>query len=84
MDTQVTVRIPVELDHQLRKMAKQLSLKRSDVIRIALQQFLSDADHKETKPYERVKGLIGSIESGIPDLGEKHREHLIRRIRKDA
>ena len=49
----LTVRIQVELDNQLRKKAKQLSLKRSDMIRVALQQFLSGTDQKETRPYER-------------------------------
>lgn len=40
MDAQLTVRIPEELDHKLRDTANQLGLKRSDVIRLALQQFL--------------------------------------------
>jgi hypothetical protein len=29
-----------------------------------------------------VKNLIGKVESGIPDLGEAHREHLRRRFRR--
>jgi hypothetical protein len=33
-------------------------------------------------PYNRVKNLIGKVESGIPDLGEAHREHLHNRFRR--
>lgn len=32
--------------------------------------------NKKNKPYEKVKNLIGSVSSGIPDLGEAHRKHL--------
>jgi hypothetical protein len=28
-----------------------------------------------------VRDLIGSIDSSIPDLGERHREYLIERLR---
>ena len=30
--------------------------------------------------YSRVEHLLGSVESGIDDLGENHREHLKRII----
>lgn len=33
------------------------------------------------KPYENVKNLIGSVSNGIPDLGEEHRKHLLRKFR---
>jgi len=33
------------------------------------------------KPYEKVKNLIGSVSTGISDLGEKHRKHLLRKFR---
>jgi hypothetical protein len=29
-----------------------------------------------------VKGLIGSLESGIPDMAEKHRAHIIESLRR--
>lgn len=33
------------------------------------------------KPYEKVKTLIGSVSTGISDLGEKHRKHLLRKLK---
>ena len=35
-----------------------------------------------TRPIERVRDLLGSIESGVSDLGQNHREHLVRRMRR--
>ena len=29
-----------------------------------------------------VRDLLGSVESGIPDLGQRHREHLLRRLKR--
>ncbi len=39
-------------------------------------------DSEET-PYHKIRHLIGSAESGIGDLGQNHREHLRRKIRKN-
>lgn len=33
------------------------------------------------KPYEKAKNLIGSVSTGISDLGEKHRKHLLRKFK---
>jgi hypothetical protein len=35
----------------------------------------------ETRPYDWVRDLVGSVESGIPDLGQNHREHLLQRLK---
>jgi hypothetical protein len=34
------------------------------------------------RPIERVRDLLGSIASGRSDLGRRHREYLIRRLRR--
>ena len=80
MESQLTLRLPAALAGKLDRSAKRLRRKRSDVVRLALEQFL-DAE-PEVRPIERVRDLLGSIESGVPDLGEHHREHLIRRLRR--
>jgi hypothetical protein len=36
----------------------------------------------ESVPYEAVKDLVGRLDTGIADLGERHRAHLIRKIAK--
>jgi hypothetical protein len=80
MDAQLTLRLPGALNEKLERSAKRLKRKRSDVVRLALEQFLESAP--EIRPVERVRDLLGSVESGVPDLGQNHREHLIRRLRR--
>ena len=80
MDSQLTLRLPGELANRLGRSAKRLRRKRSDVVRLALEQFLETTP--EIRPIERVRDLLGSVESGVPDLGQNHREHLIRRLRR--
>jgi metal-responsive CopG/Arc/MetJ family transcriptional regulator len=79
MESQLTLRLPEALASKLDRSAKRLKRKRSDVARLALEQFLDS--EPEIRPVERVRDLLGSIESGVPDLGQRHREHLIRRLR---
>jgi metal-responsive CopG/Arc/MetJ family transcriptional regulator len=79
----LTIRIPKDLNQRLNTMSKKLRLSRSDVVRMALQKFTDEFQVKdEMHPYEKVKGLIGSVESGISDLGSEHRKHLLQRIRR--
>ncbi len=85
MESQVTVRLPETLNKNISAFARKMRLKRSDIIRLALENFVGSTQTKENdNPFERVKDLIGSISSGAPDLGTRHREHLISRIRKIA
>ena len=83
MESQLTLRLPVELAGKLERSAKRLKRKRSDVVRLALNQFL-EAEPAATRPVDRVRDLLGSVESGVPDLGQRHREHLIARLRRGA
>jgi hypothetical protein len=54
--------------------------KRSEVVRIALEQFL------RSEPIEpaaaRVASLLGSLESGVADLADRHREHILESLRR--
>ncbi len=79
MECQLTLRLPAELAEQLDRAAKRLRRKRSEIVRMAVEQFLSS--QIETRPIEQVRDLLGRIESGVPDLGQQHREHLINRLR---
>jgi len=80
MESQLTLRLPGALSRKLERSARLLKRKRSDVVRLALEQFLDS--EPEIRPVERVRDLLGRIESGVPDLGQRHREHLIRRLRR--
>jgi len=80
MDSQLTLRLPGVLTERLERSARRLKRKRSEVVRLALEQFLDS--EPEIRPIERVRDLLGGVESGVPDLGQRHREHLIRRLRR--
>jgi Arc/MetJ-type ribon-helix-helix transcriptional regulator len=82
MQHQITVRLPAELSSALRRASRQLQRKNSDVVRMALQAFLHVGEQTARKPAERVKGLLGSLKSGIPDLAERHREHLLETLKR--
>jgi len=80
MERQLTLRLPAALADKLERSAKRQRRKRSEVVRQALEQFLDT--QPEVRPIERVRDLLGRIESRLPDLGQRHREYLIRRLRR--
>jgi len=83
MATQITVRLPEDLSEDLSGIAKRLRLKRSDIVRMALENFIGEVEgRREGTPYDRVKALIGGVATGVPDLGESHRKYLIERMRR--
>ncbi len=85
MKSQLTIRLPDDLEEDLSALTKRLRLKRSDIVRMALQRFIGEVKTtEETIPYERVADLIGTVSSGIPDLGEAHRKYLMRKIKRYA
>jgi metal-responsive CopG/Arc/MetJ family transcriptional regulator len=83
MKSKVEIRLPDDLEEDLSALTKRLRLKRSDIVRIALQRFIEESKAvKEAIPYERVADIIGTVSSGLPDLGEAHRRHLVKKIKK--
>jgi hypothetical protein len=85
MNSQLTVRLPDNLERDISMLANKLHLKRADVVRMALEIFVKQtAGEEKSSPYDRVKSLLGSVSSGISDLGELHREHLLRKFRRNA
>ncbi len=82
METQLTVRLPQTLHNRLARIANRLGLKRSDVARMAIQRYLDETEHMpRIRPYDAVKDLIGSLDSGVSDIGSRHREYLLTRFR---
>jgi hypothetical protein len=78
---QLTIRIPEEQMGKIALIARELGLKKTDITRMAINRFLSDYDGTEKKPYEKAKHLLGIAESGVSDLGRRHREHIIEKIK---
>jgi antitoxin component of RelBE/YafQ-DinJ toxin-antitoxin module len=82
---QLTIRLPQEYKEKIEILAERMGLKKSDIARLALKDFIDEnllADDRA--PYDKVKHLVGTAESGVKDLGQRHREHLIKKIRKDS
>lgn len=83
MERQLTVRIPARLAAKLEQTAGRIRRKRSEVIRLALEQFLEEGPPlAQTRPIELVRDLLGAVSSRRSDLGTRHREHLLRRLRR--
>lgn len=80
-DAQVTFRLPKSVAEGLERLATVRGVQRSDLLRQAAEQLLSE-DQNVTSAYERVKDLVGSVRSGVGDLGTNHRKHLKRAFRR--
>ena len=81
METQMTIRLPDDLNQKMREKAKSLRLKRSDIIRMALSEFLEGPDDK-IFDFDKVKHLVGSVHSGLSGLGTNHREYIIQKLKQ--
>ncbi len=77
MGTQISLRLPEALLRRLNQEARKRRLRRSDLVRQALEAFLDGgAAMAGDRPYDKIRDLIGSVSGGPPDLGERHREYL--------
>ena len=80
MERQLTVRVPKELDGAIGLAARRLQRTRSEIVGMALRQFLSTVSSKG-RPAERVADLIGALDSRVPDLAARHREYILESLR---
>ena len=79
---QLTIMMPEEYFYKIEQIAKTSGLKKSDVTRMAIRKFLEEYSGDEnTDLYSKAKRLVGVAESGISDLGQNHRDHLVRKIK---
>ena len=81
MEAQVTVRIPEDLRRALDEASRKMQRKSSQIVRMALREFLQRTLSSDTRPAERVRGLVGSLESGVPTLAERHREYVVESLK---
>jgi predicted transcriptional regulator len=93
MDAQLTVRLPEALSKKINRLAKKLKLKRSDIVRLALERFaetggrLSEAQGEyqagtEKRPLHEVVHSIEKIRLSH-SLGKGDRHDLDEYLRKD-
>ncbi len=74
------MRLSGALAAKLEHSAKRLKRNRSDVVRAELEQYLNS--EPEVRPIDQLRDLLGSVASGRPDLGQRHRNYLVRRLRR--
>jgi metal-responsive CopG/Arc/MetJ family transcriptional regulator len=73
--------MPEEFFSKIEQIAKSSGLKKSDITRMAIRKFLEEySSEEEVDLYSKAKRLIGVVESGISDLGQNHREHLLKKL----
>ena len=83
LEQQLTLRLPAALAARLKRISARMKRTRSEVVRLALEQFLDgEGVLPHGRPIDLVRDLIGSVESGLPDVGQRHREYLLRRLRR--
>ena len=82
MHDQLTVRLPEDLSRALRAASRRMQRKHSDIVRLALREYLDVLPVSRLRPADRVRSLIGSLESGVPDLAEKHRSYILDSLKR--
>ncbi|MBX3703599.1 MAG: ribbon-helix-helix protein, CopG family [Steroidobacteraceae bacterium] len=80
MESQLTVRLPADLTDALARASRKSGRRSSDIVRAALRDYLNAPAAAGIRPAERVRALIGSLDSGVADLAEQHREYLIESL----
>ncbi|HSB70386.1 MAG TPA: hypothetical protein VLT62_13725 [Candidatus Methylomirabilis sp.] len=83
MESQLTIRLSEALHQRLDRVAKRLGRRRSALARLAVQRYLDELDgESQPHPYGRVQDLLGSLDSGVSDLGSRHHKHLLAHLRQ--
>ena len=80
---QLTVRMPDEYEEKINTLAKRLGLRKSDIVRLAVRRFADENFPVDEKtPFQKVRDLLGTVESGISDLSRRDRVYLVKKIRE--
>jgi Arc/MetJ-type ribon-helix-helix transcriptional regulator len=79
----MTVRLPEDLSRALREASVRMQRRSSEIVRMALRDFLGASEGKG-RHGDRVRSLIGSLESGVPDLAERHRAYILESLRRGS
>jgi len=82
MALQITVRLPDRLGKALEIAKRRTRRKTSDIVRMALSESLRVEVQRGGHPADRVRGLIGSLASDIPDLAERQREYILESLKR--
>ena len=83
----ISVRLDAATEGQLKRMARQRGVSKSEIIREAIKLLANgESGKKAFRPYDALAHLIGSVQGGPQDLseqtGQKFRELLIKEKRR--
>jgi hypothetical protein len=81
MEDQLTVRLPRALSSAVKRAARRAQRRPSEIVRMALREFLEPGPGPVGRPADRVRGLLGSLESRTPDLAEEHRAYILESLK---
>lgn len=82
---QLTIRVSDEHMREIEEIARKMGLKKSDVARMAIKEFVEQhAGPENGYPYAKARSLLGVAESGVKDLGQNHRQHILKNIKKHS
>ena len=84
MSAQLTVRLPDDLKAALDAAARRTQRNSSQLVRLALESYLGTGPTRGQRRAERVRNLIGSLESGVPDLADRHREYVLESLTRGS
>jgi hypothetical protein len=70
------------LSKALKQRAALMQRKPSEVVRMAVTEFLQMPEQARKRPAEQVDDLIGSLRTGVPDLAVRHREYIVKKLRR--
>jgi len=74
--SQITIRLSNEMAKGISSISKKLRLKRSDIVRIALEKFIDEFEsEEEIKPYEKIKELAKSNADRIAEKIETYNKN---------
>lgn len=80
---QLTIRLPDDYGPQIERLVREMGLKKSDVARLAIKEFIASHPQRNEYPFSKAKSFIGVAESGTSDLGQNHRKYLVEKIKGD-
>ena len=82
MKTQLTVRVSEELRAAVEARARRLQRKPSEIVLMAVEAFVLEHPVAK-KPADRVRCLLGALDSKNLDLAERHREYVLESLRRE-
>jgi hypothetical protein len=75
------IHLPDDLHRALSAASREMQRKSSGVVRLALRRFLALHPAGPGRPAGRVRHLVGSVASGVPDLARRHRDYIVKSLK---